>query len=295
MEITEFKKKLKSGQASIKLLDTGFSQLTRKITSDPGANYLTAVAADPLSKEVIVSLNQAQLDLRSRYETLFSAYNTWVIGKQASMPNLETFDYEFSAVEDYSGGYEPDITSADYYMLTSIINAEKELYEAGNYWFMNNLESNIDVVKEWSKNRNYGSTTSKVIGYFETGWNKYPGATWPTNPYGLTITNVPGSSDKVWVHVGGLETIPDGVTVTIKVVASYETGPNDDQYTVYEYAYMYIKRNVIDGDSYLTCWASKGDFHDHGRIDSYVRTGNSATHFNTVTPSFSWLNNRTYI
>ncbi len=291
MEITELKKKLKTGRASLTLLDTSFSQLTRKITSNNGADYTTAAAGDPLSKELIVSLNEAQIALKERYETLFSDYNTWIEEKQSDMKDLDTFEYEFSSVYDYSSGYTADSTSADYYMLTSIVNAEKELYEAGNYWFMNNLESNIEAIKEWSKTQNYGSTTSKVIGYFETGWNKYPGA-WTSNSYGLTIVNYPGSSDKVWVHVTGMENIPDGTTATIKISASYEAGSHDDRYTVYEYGYMYIKRTVIDGDSYLTCWATKGDLDDHGRIDSYVRTGTSATHFDTDTPSFSCLNSR---
>lgn len=294
MEITEFTKKLKTGRATLKLLDTGFSQLTRKITSNPGASYLTAQAGDPLSKELIVSLNEAQIALKERYETFFSNYNTWITDNSSKVTTLEGFEYSFSMVYDYSSGYEAGVTSADYYMLTSIVNAEKELYEAGNYWFMNNLESNIDVVKEWSKTQNYSSTTSKVIGYFETGWNKYPGA-WTNNSYGLTITNVPSSSDKVWVHVTGMENIQNGVTATIKIEASWEGGSDENPTINYEYAYMYIKRTVIDGDSYLTCWASQGDFDDQGRIDSYVRTGTSATHFDTDTPSFSWLKNRTYI
>lgn len=293
MEITEFKKKLKSGQASIKLLDTGFSQLTRKITSDPGASYLTAEAADPFSKELIVSLNAAQLALKARYQTLFSAYNTWVIGKQASMPNLETFGYEFSAVEDHSNGYEANVTSADYYMLTSIINAEKELYEAGNYWFMNNLESNIDVIKEWSKTQNYGSTTSKVIGYFETGWDRVP-LCYSCSVSGVSWSNVGGGDDKVWVHAWNLHNIPNGATATFEIEASYWTGSQDEGSEVIEKGYMYIKRTVIDGDSYYTCWATKGGLKDHGRIDSYVRTGLTATHFDTDTPSFSWLQERTY-
>ena len=292
MEITELKKKLKTGRASLTLLDTSFSQLTRKITSETGADYTTAAAGDPLSKELIVSLNEAQIALKERYEILFSEYNAWITEKQTDIPDLETFDYEFSAIYDYSSGYEADSTSADYYMLTSIVNAEKELYEAGNYWFMNNLESNIDVIKEWSKTQNYLSTTSAVIGYFETYWNRYPSAI-SCSVSGVSYSNNT-SSDKVYVTVTGLENIPDGTTCKITIRASYESGSHDDLTTVYEYGYMYIKRTVIDNDSYLTCWADKGDLDDRGNISGYTRTGDTATHFDTDTPSFSWLQERTY-
>jgi len=294
MEITELKKKLKTGRASLTLLDTSFSQLTRKITSESGADYTTAAAGDPLSKELIVSLNEAQIALKERYETLFSDYNTWIEEKQSDITDLDTFNYEFSSVYDYSSEYTADSTSADYYMLTSIVNAEKELYEAGNYWFMNNLESNIDVIKEWSKTQNYLSTTSAVIGYFETYWNRYPSAI-SCSVSGVSYSNNT-SSDKVYVTVTGLENIPDGTTCKITIDGSYYTYQGKDDEEVYheERGYMYIKRTVIDNDSYLTCWADKGDLDDHGYISSYTRTGDTATHFDTDTPSFSWLQERTY-
>jgi hypothetical protein len=294
MEVTELKKKLKTGRATLTLLDTSFSQLTRKITSNTGADYTTAAAGDPLSKELIVSLNEAQIALKERYETLFSDYNTWIISKQSKMSDLDTFDYEFSSVYDYSSGYTADYTSADYYMLTSIVNAEKELYEAGNYWFMNNLESNIDVVKEWSKTQNYGSSTSKVIGYFETYWGRVPLCT-SCSVTGVSWSNVGGGDDKVWVHAWNLQNIPNGTTATFTIHASYWQGSDENGSEQNEYGYMYIKRTVIDGDSYYTCSATKGTLKDHGRIDSYVRTGTSATHFDTDTPSFSWLNSRTIL
>jgi hypothetical protein len=210
------------------------------------------------------------------------------------MSDLDTFNYEFSSVYNYSSEYTADSTSADYYMLTSIVNAEKELYEAGNYWFMNNLESNIDVVKEWSKTQNYGSTTSKVIGYFETGWNRVP-LCYSCSVSGVSWSNEGGGDDKVWVHAWNLNNIPDGTTATFTIMASYWSGSDENGYEVVEKGYMYIKRTVIDGDSYYTCWATKGGLKDHGRIDSYVRTGLTATHFDTDTPSFSWLNSRTIL
>ena len=294
MEITEFKKKLKTGRATLTLLDTSFSQLTRKITSDTGADYATAVAGDPLSKELIVSLNEDQIALKERYKTLFSDYNTWIIEKQSDITGLDTFDYQFSSIHDYSSDCVADTTSADYYMFTSIVNAEKELYEAGNYWFINNMRANIEVVKEWSKTQNYGSTTSKVIGYFETYWNRVP-LCYSCSVSGVSWSNVGGGDDKVWVHAWNLHNIPDGTTATFTIVASYWQGSDENGYEVVEKGYMYIKRTVIDGDSYYTCWATKGSLKDHGRIDSYVRTETSATHFDTDTPSFSWLNSRTIL
>ena len=298
MEITEFKKKLNTGRATLTLLDTSFSQLTRKITSDTGADYTTVVAGDPLSKELIVSLNEDQIALKERYKTLFSDYNTWIIEKQSDITGLDTFDYHFSSIYDYSSDYVADTTSADYYMFTRIINAEKELYEAGNYWFMNNMRANIEVIKEWSKTRNYGSTTSEVMGYFETYWNRNPRAVSSSVP-GVTFSNNPGSSDKVVVTVSGLENIPVGETCTITIKASYSvtTGGKDDRETNYytEYGYMYIKRVKIDNDSYYECTATKGSLKDHGYISGYKRTGNESTHFDTDTPTFAWLEGRTYL
>jgi hypothetical protein len=293
MEITDFKKKLKTSRATLTLLDTSFTQLTRKITSDPGASYLTAAAGDPLSKELIVSLNEAQIALKERYEILFSEYNAWITEKQTDIPDLETFDYEFSAIYDYSSGYEADSTSADYYMLTSIVNAEKELYEAGNYWFMNNLESNLEVIKEWSKSQYYLSNMSYIEGFFETGYSR----SWTySKSHGITVSFNVSGSDKVTIKASNLGVIPDGETCTIKVTASYttESGSGENNYEHYEYGYLYIKRTEIEGDSFIKTWAAKDGLDDHAYVKSVPLSGDSAAHFDTDTPSFSWLQERIY-
>ena len=294
MEVIELKKGLKTSKATIKLLDTGFSQLTRKIGSDPGADYTTIEDGDILSKEVLVSLNQKQLELKARYETLISAYNTWINNNKIKITGLTNFSYNFTALTDYSSGYEAGITPADYYMLTEIVNAEKELYELGNFWYLNHLEENIELIKTWSKTQNYGSTTSKVIGYFETFWGRTPYCI-SCNISEVTYSNVGGGDDKVYVHATNLQNIPDGSTAKFTIRASYEAGSHDDSYTVYEYGYMYIKRTVIDNDSYYTCTATKGTLKDHGYISGYERTGATATHFDTESPTLEWLNNRTYL
>jgi hypothetical protein len=166
MEITEFKKKLKKGQATLKLLDTGFSQLTRKITSDPGASYLTAEAADPFSKEVIVSLNQAQLEYKPRLENLFAAYNAWIDSVKSKLPEISNFTYNFTSLIDYSSAYIAGVTPADYYMLKSIVNAEKEIYESCNFWLEQHM---LGVLAEMK------ATTNNYDGHYTTDH--------PTLPY----------------------------------------------------------------------------------------------------------------
>ena len=291
MEVIELKKGLKTSKATIKLLDTGFSQLTRKIGSNPGADYTTIEDGDILSKEVLVSLNQKQLELKARYETLISDYNTFINAKKSKITDLSSFEYNFTALTDYSSGYEAGTTPADYYMLTEIVNAEKELYELGSFWYLNHLKENIELIKTWSKNKNYLSTTSKVIGFFETMYNYNPRAGTPSIS-GVTVQNVSSSSDKVTVKVGGLGNIPVGSTCTITIYAEYDPDPYEfgDERT--ERGYMYIKRVAIDNDSYLVCWADKGTLKDHGYISGYERTGATATHFETSTPTLEWLKDR---
>lgn len=300
MEIIELKKKLKTGKASIKLLDTGFSQLTRKIGSETGADYLTIADGDILSKEALVSLNQKQLELKGRYETIISAYNSWIDGKKSDITGLSNFTYNFSAVTDYSSGYEAGITSADYYMLTEIVNAEKELYELGNFWFLNHLKDNIEIIKEWSKTKNYLSTVDYISVFGETqrgvkNWKVM------SKTHSVTVTFVSTSSDKINFRVSDLDQITEGETCTITLGAKVEeTAHLDDggsySYSYYEQAYMYITRTALTGgDSTFSTSYNKGGFDDHLYQTGISYNGNTATHFDTDSPSFPWLQGRTYL
>lgn len=307
MEITEFKKKLKTGRASIKLLDTGFSQLTRKITSSTGANYTTVGEGDSLSKEAIVSLNTAQLSLKTRYENLFSAYNSWINGKISKIPALDTFDYEFSAIEDYSSGYEAGITSADYYILTSIVNAEKELYEAGNYWFLNNLKANIEDIKEWSKTQMYGSCVESAISKeFESDTSLvWEITSSPSGSVGMSIYPDTDQHDKKYIKFTNLTSLSVGETAsgTIrgeKTVEAGETGSGNSKYfTWYATASWSVSRVAMftgdtEGKIVFGSHTFDGNADDSINGSAYVSeyTGVTSPYFDTDSPSFEWLNSR---
>ena len=290
MEVLQIKPDYKNNKAKITLGDTSYSTFGKKFASVPGQTVDNITAGEYLGYETIHDLYTKQKVIFDKLETAKATINAWCSEKSGTY-GLGTI-HQFApglSLADYRGDFSEG-SSAGWKALTTFINPENTLYkytrDAGIYF--SELQ---EYLQEWSKNRNYLSTTSKVIGYFETGWNKYPRA-WTSNSYGLTIVNVPSSSDKVYVHVTDLENIPDGVTATIKIEASWEGGSDDDPTTNYEYGYMYIKRDIIDGDSKLTCWATRGDLDDRGEISGYERTGVSATHFSNATPDWSWILSR---
>lgn len=91
MEVIEKNPNFKTGTASLKLLDTTFTQLTRKIGSNPEANFKTAKAGDILSKEILTSLNQEQLLLKDKLILWQNAYNNWIDSIKNKITTAEHF------------------------------------------------------------------------------------------------------------------------------------------------------------------------------------------------------------
>ena len=64
MEVIEKNPDFKNGTVSLRLLDTTFTQLTRKIGSEANADYKTSSPKQVLIKEILQSLNRDQLALK---------------------------------------------------------------------------------------------------------------------------------------------------------------------------------------------------------------------------------------
>ena len=296
MEITEFTKDLKNRKASLKLLDTNFTQLIRKITTDPGADYVTAAASDPLSKEVLVSLCTAQLALKTRLQNLFSAYNTWITANVGTIPALENFSYTFTSAVDWASALVADETLADYNLLKKIVDPEKELYESGQYWYLNHLEANIESIKTWSMNRKYQSVMDYVTAAFSTGsWSMYQDWSVVSTINGVTCSIVSGGDGHSYCtfKVDGIENIPTGTTAVATIKCYYW----DFQYDRWRTAYGYInlQNTEIDNDGSVVVTATKGDYMNSCSVSSYAYNGQNAAHFDTESPTYTWLNSRVII
>lgn len=327
MEIVEKNPDFKKGTVSVRLLDTTFSQLTRKIGSQPGANFKTAKNGDILSKELLVSLNQEQLSLiplLNKWKNETNAYIDY-LSKKLGIP-LNHFEYNFTSLVDYSSKYIPNKTLADYYLLTEFVNAEKEIYEYGHFWGRQFIHEIGQQIKEnWSKDKSYGSCVDSIYCQYEIrdGYN-YKWST-KTNSHNLEVKveHEGGRSDFCDLTVSGISKIPIGETATIIIHCNWWNnrygGGYGKKFNFWADCIMKITHNKLnsniddgsitfkaEGTGNSISWTDSlgdGNYQDHektafdnirkgARITKY--TGNGSTHFDydMKTPALPWLKNR---
>lgn len=224
MEVIEKSPNFKKGTVSMKLLDTTFSQLTRKIGSQAGVDYKTARAGQMLSKELLQSLNRDQLTLKEKLLKWQQAYNTYIDSIKSIITDATHFDYTFTSLVDYTSKYVANKTLADYYLLTEFVNAEKELYEFGHYWGRNHMINLLSQMKEWSKTRWYGSCVGEVRAIYETYNTGYRWKILDNAGLGVKI-NLEGHEsmhDKCELYISGLQSIKVGEKRLVKIQCYYE-------------------------------------------------------------------------
>ena len=287
MEVIEKIPDFKKGTVTLKLLDTTFSQLTRKIGSQPGKLFQTVETGDMLSKEVLQSLNAYQLALKEKLLEWKMFYDTEVAAKQAKGIEIGDFNYTFTSVIDYTSKYEANKTLADYYLLTEFVNAEKELYEFGHYWAKNHMLNLLSQAKEWSKDKVYGSCVGEVGVEYETAST---GTRWTiTEKDGLDVkTNSGGDThrhDKCWLYVSNLQSMKVGESKTVSVKA--DTRPDYSGY-----GYLKITRKSLgdvegtdDGYFIFEAW--------HRGLADGVRSAPRVTQWTGVGSSYFDIKNPT--
>lgn len=304
MEIIEHKMDLKNGKVTLNLLDTTFSQLTRKIGSNTGSTWETATEGEVLSKEVLMSLNIKQLSFKPRFTSFITDYNNY-IASVASKVALEVFDYNFSSLIDYSSKYVPEQTLADYSLLAELVNAEKELYEAGHFWAEENFKRNRDKLKEWSKDKTYGSVVEKYYSKICSLEGDY-GREWRiiTQPnFGVSSEIESVSSSAFRINFSNLENLPVGATATTTIKWSiwyYGSHDHDDR-EIEGYIYFSIKRESLggeddDGKFVITELTSSNEVQVR-YVGSFYYTNNGlhTPHFDATDLDLPWFKNRILI
>lgn len=242
MEIIEKNPDFKKGTVSMRMLDTTFSQLTRKIGSQAGVNYKTAAKGQMLSKELLQSLNRDQLALKEKLLKWQQAYNAYIDSIKSKITEATHFDYVFTSLIDYTSKYVPNKTLADYYLFAEFVNAEKELYEFGHYWGREHMRDLLFKMKEWSKRKNYGSCVGEVAVEFET---RSTSTNWTiSQKEGLIVRTDSGGDthrhDKVWLYISGLQDMKIEERRVVRVRA--DTGGN---------GYLVIARNSLHASAGL--------------------------------------------
>lgn len=302
MEIIEKSPDFEKGTATLRFLDTTFSQLTRKIGSKTGADFKIAKARDTLSKELLISLNKEQLLLKDKLILWQQSYNAWINSIKGKITGATNFEYNFTSLIDYSSKYIVNKTLADYYLLTEVINAEKELYEFGHYWGRNHMVNIQNQMKEWSKTKLYGSSVDTI----ELEYESYRAGKWTVEEsagFNVTFDSTNGH-DKRWVYIGGINSMKLGESRTVKILnkTSWITseGGVGVEHT-YAEAYFSITRkklNVANDDGYYTytAWIT-GPNSDSVRTWPRVKkwTGKSSPHFETSDVTLPWMTSRVLI
>lgn len=315
MEIIEKSPNFENGTAVLKFLDTSFTMLTRKIGSKIGANFITAKKGDPLSKELLVSLNQDQLVLKNKLLEWINKYNLWINSIKNKIVGVTNFYYNFSSLVDYTSKYIINGTLADYYMLTEIVNAEKELYEFGYYFAKNHMLTIQNQLKKWSITQPYGSCVNSAEIEFEVR-NSGMWSIESDGGLGVTLDNN-NKHDKRWIYVSGIQGIALGETRTIIVKA--DNSPSNNNYKIYALCYFSITRaklnsGIDDGKIVFKAWGESydttpsdgggdgkslrsGSYYDKVRSGPNVKswTGKISPHFNTEDITLAWIVSRVLV
>lgn len=294
MEIIDKSPDFKNGTCSFKFLDTTFNQLTRKIGSKEGANFTTAKAGDILSKELLQTLNTKQIALKDKILKWQDEINKWVTDKNTNKNiNANLMNYIFTSVVDYTSKYIPGETLADYYLLSEVVSAEKELYEFTSYYTTQYIIYLQNILKEWSKDKLYFSCIKKVYG---TVYFNFDIEEWKLTDAAGLVTTTEGGGKARTIRVSGFENMKLGEHKRVTYYAYYSTSGNPQGYV-----YFNIKRTALgsqkdDGkfDFWLSSWAGEGLVSHYSEMKVEEYTGKHSPHFDAEPKdlNINWVKTR---
>lgn len=298
MEIIDKSPDFKNGTCSFKFLDTTFNQLTRKIGSKEGANFTTAKAGDILSKELLQTLNTKQIALKDKVLKWQDEINKWVTDKNTNKNiNANLMNYIFTSVVDYTSKYIPGETLANYYLLSEVVSAEKELYEFTSYYTTQYIIYLQNILKEWSKDKLYFSCIKKVYG---TVYFNFDIEEWKLTDAAGLVTTTEGGGKARTIRVSGFENMKLGEHKRVTYYAYYSTSSNPQ--VIYKgYVYFNIKRTALgsqkdDGkfDFWLSSWAGKGLVSHYSEMKVEEYTGKHSPHFDAEPKdlNINWVKTR---
>lgn len=298
MEIIDKSPDFKNGTCSFKFLDTTFNQLTRKIGSKEGANFTTAKAGDILSKELLQTLNTKQIALKDKILKWQDEINKWVTDKNTNKNiNTNLMNYIFTSVVDYTSKYIPGETLADYYLLSEVVSAEKELYEFTSYYTTQYIIYLQNILKEWSKDKLYFSCIKKVYG---TVYFNFDIEEWKLTDAAGLVTTTEGGGKARTIRVSGFENMKLGEHKRVTYYAYYSTSSNPQ--VIYKgYVYFNIKRTALgsqkdDGkfDFWLSSWAGEGLVSHYSEMKVEEYTGKHSPHFDAEPKdlNINWVKTR---
>lgn len=298
MEIIDKSPDFKNGTCSFKFLDTTFNQLTRKIGSKEGANFTTAKAGGILSKELLQTLNTKQIALKDKVLKWQDEINKWVTDKNTNKNiNANLMNYIFTSVVDYTSKYVPGETLADYYLLSEVVSAEKELYEFTSYYTTQYIIYLQNILKEWSKDKLYFSCIKKVYG---TVYFNFDIEEWKLTDAAGLVTTTEGGGKARTIRVSGFENMKLGEHKRVTYYAYYSTSSNPQ--VIYKgYVYFNIKRTALgsqkdDGkfDFWLSSWAGKGLVSHYSEMKVEEYTGKHSPHFDAEPKdlNINWVKTR---
>lgn len=298
MEIIDKSPDFKNGTCSFKFLDTTFNQLTRKIGSKEGANFTTAKAGDILSKELLQTLNTKQIALKDKILKWQDEINKWVTDKNTNKNiNANLMNYIFTSVVDYTSKYIPGETLADYYLLSEVVSAEKELYEFTSYYTTQYIIYLQNILKEWSKDKLYFSCIKKVYG---TVYFNFDIEEWKLTDAAGLVTTTEGGGKARTIRVSGFENMKLGEHKRVTYYAYYSTNGNPQ--VIYKgYVYFNIKRTALgsqkdDGkfDFWLSSWAGEGLVSHYSEMKVEEYTGKHSPHFDAEPKdlNINWVKTR---
>lgn len=298
MEIIDKSPNFKNGTCSFKFLDTTFNQLTRKIGSKEGANFTTAKAGDILSKELLQTLNTKQIALKDKVLKWQDEINKWVTDKNTNKNiNANLMNYIFTSVVDYTSKYVPRETLADYYLLSEVVSAEKELYEFTSYYTTQYIIYLQNILKEWSKDKLYFSCIKKVYG---TVYFNFDIEEWKLTDAAGLVTTTEGGGKARTIRVSGFENMKLGEHKRVTYYAYYSTSSNPQ--VIYKgYVYFNIRRLALgsekdDGkfDFWLSSWAGEGLVSHYSEMEVEEYTGKHSPHFDAEPKdlNINWVKTR---
>ena len=211
--------------------------------------------------------------------------------------NANLMNYIFTSVVDYTSKYVPGETLADYYLLSEVVSAEKELYEFTSYYTTQYIIYLQNILKEWSKDKLYFSCIKKVYG---TVYFNFDIEEWKLTDAAGLVTTTEGGGKARTIRVSGFENMKLGEHKRVTYYAYYSTSSNPQ--VIYKgYVYFNIKRTALgsqkdDGkfDFWLSSWAGKGLVSHYSEMKVEEYTGKHSPHFDAEPKdlNINWVKTR---
>ena len=279
LEIIKKTSDFDNNEMSLLCRDTSFGGVGKKVSSELGQTLENVAPSQKVGYQLFEDIRTKQDVMYQRFSSLINSYNSW-------LENVVWNRYGRGGASEYPQYIIPsppnhivnEGDNADFNLLTEIINLDQaSLYGSYHDLTLERFPSNIQKLKEWSKNRIYGSCVGLITSRYVEMNREY---SWRSIGISSSVAGVSANWEFNYPRRGnrmlitGLTNIPVGGNVVL--TATWDG-------LIFR---CRINRNSLGSVSlndgkivhHSTTISGSGEVQGSSEIRSY--TGNHSPHFN---------------